>query len=75
MRKEIKCSLGFLFFALFFVQSQNYNELIKKKEILFKEAKKLNTALEEAQKNHGHKLMELGIINLKIEKQEELLDL
>ena len=55
------------------VFSQDYNQLVKQKETLIKEANYLNLSLKEIQNNQKNTIEELKIINKKIIIQESIL--
>ena len=56
------------------VQGQEYQELLEKKEKLIKESNFLNTALAETQSSQKYTLESLIILNTKISVQEKLLE-
>ena len=59
----------------FFVQAQDYNELVNYKENLLKETTLLNQTLLETSQTKSYTVEKLNIINTKIGLQEELLDI
>ena len=64
----------FLAVSHFFVQAQDYNDLVNQKDHLLKETKLLNQVLlDESNKKLYHR--KLNIINTKINLQTELLDI
>ncbi len=73
MKTLIQYTLIITTLALSAVSAQNYNQLLKEKENLIKDAKHLNEILLETKSSQTHTLEALGLINNKIEIQENLL--
>ena len=71
-QKHIYAVLVFMFCC--FVWSQDYNDLIKKKNNLIKDSNLLNKSLLETQSIQKNSLEELKIINSQIDLQDKLLD-
>ena len=59
----------------FFVQAQDYNDLVNQKDHLLKETELLNQALLETSQTKKYTIEKLNIINTKINLQTELLDI
>ena len=67
--------LLYLAVSNFFVQAQDYNDLVNQKEQFLKETELLNRALLETSQTKNYTIEKLNIINTKIGLQQELLDI
>ncbi|MDC0189278.1 peptidoglycan DD-metalloendopeptidase family protein [Flavobacteriales bacterium] len=63
-----------LFLALALLPSQNYNQLVKQKELLQNEAQAINKILQENQSDQKITLESLSLLNNQISVQEQLLE-